>query len=256
MTDDVTTRLVDSMSQLQQALDQLAAAEDTLENLPPEMRELHQRHSEGKAAIDDVRQRIEAATLANRQAEAESSDWQVKLDHFQQQISAVKTQREYGAILSEIDQANEHKDAAESTALAALEEIEAAETELDELEQAFADLDGEYKAAEAQWQQDRPGVESRRDQLVGEVAELREQLPPPVLTRFQRILDHTDGHAMSPVVPINRGTGASLWACSNCSYRVRPQVVVEIRTHGKIAQCEGCKRFLYVDESSLAQEAS
>ncbi len=256
MTDSAMTRLVDSMSQLQQALDQLAAAEDTLENLPPEMRELHQRHSEGKSTIDEVRQRIEAANLANRQAEAESSDWQAKLAHFQEQIGAVKTQREYGAILSEIDQATEHKDAAESTALVALEEIESAEKELEELQTAFAALDEEYQQAEAQWQQDRSGVEARRDQLTQEVAELRSQLPPPVLTRFQRILEHTDGHAMSPVVPINRGTAASLWACSNCSYRVRPQVVVEIRSHGKVAQCEGCRRFLYVDESSLVQEAS
>lgn len=248
------SRLVDALTDLQAAIDELAEAEDTLENLPPAMRELHQRHAERKAEIDAVRERIETSNLERRRAEGESNDWQTKLTRLQEQIGSVKTQREYGAILSEIDQATEHRDAAEAAALEAMEQVETAESELTELEEGFADLAAEYEQAEAQWQRDRPGVNERAERLRERVESLRSQLPNPVLARYDRILAHTSGQAMSAVTPVDRGKGASLWACSNCSYRVRPQAVVEIRNQGKILQCEGCRRFLYLDEQAGEEE--
>lgn len=250
------SRPVDDLRQLQTAIDHLAEAQDTLENLPPAMRDLHQRYSERKAEIDGIRERIESANLERRSAEAESSDWQTKLARLQSQIAAVKTQREYGAILSEIDQATEHKEEAEATALEAMEQIETAEGELTELEEDFAELASEYEQAEAEWQQDKPGVEERAAQLRDRVATLRAEVPRPVLARYERVLDHTAGRAMSAVVPVDRGKGSSLWACSHCSYRVRPQAVVEIRSQGKVLQCEGCRRFLYVDETAAEEDAS
>lgn len=250
------SRLVDSLTELQSVLDQLAEAEDTLENLPPAMRELHQRHAERKAEIDAVRERIEAGGQQRRRAEGESNDWQTKLTRLQEQIGSVKTQREYGAILSEIDQATEHRDAAEAAALEAMEQVEAAESELAELEEGFAELAAEYEQAEAQWQRDKPGVEERAARLRERVESLRSQLPSPVLARYDRALEHTGGQALSAVTPVDRGKGASLWACSNCSYRVRPQALVEIRSQGKILQCEGCRRFLYVGEQAGEEDAS
>lgn len=246
------TRVVDALVALQTALDTRAEAADKLENLPRPMRELHQRHSKRRAQIDEQQQRIDDAGQQRRKAEAEAEEWQQKLDRLQQQIREVRTQREYGAILSEIDQATEQKNAVESVALEAMEQAETAGQELETLNADFEDLDREYQQALEQWQKDKPGVESLRDEMTQRVEELRAQLPAGVGARFERVLEHAGGQAMSAVVPVDRGKGASLWACSNCSYRVRPQAVVEIRSHGKVVQCEGCRRFLYLEETKEA----
>ncbi len=37
------------------------------------------------------------------------------------------------------------------------------------------------------------------------------------------------------------------WSCGACNYRVRPQVVVEIRTQGSLIECDSCKRILFVE---------
>ena len=42
------------------------------------------------------------------------------------------------------------------------------------------------------------------------------------------------------------------WHCSACNYRVRPQVVVEIRNSDNLVQCDSCKRILFLVEEAQA----
>ena len=53
---------------------------------------------------------------------------------------------------------------------------------------------------------------------------------------------------MALVQSVERAGGATIWHCSSCNYQVRPQVAVEIRTHGAIVQCDGCRRFLHFQD--------
>ncbi len=247
--------LVDAVVALQTAVDELAQVEDTLENLPSSMREVHQRYSESKAVIDEIKARIEAANLERRQAEIDATDSQAKLEQLQAQIREVKTQREYGAILAETDLATESKNSAEETALASLEIIEGAESELTPLIESFKEVADEYREHEKSWKAEKPTIEARKVELTGMLEVLREELPNQTRLRFERTLQHTQGHAMSSVVEVDRTRGADMWACSNCSYRIRPQAVVEIRTQGKLLQCDGCRRFLYIAEVPVVEDA-
>jgi predicted nucleic acid-binding Zn-ribbon protein len=43
--------------------------------------------------------------------------------------------------------------------------------------------------------------------------------------------------------------GPVVWHCSVCNYRVRPQMIVEIKTNGALVQCERCHRFLRVEDN-------
>jgi len=247
--------LVDSVVALQEAVDELAQVNDTLENLPPSMREVYQRYSASKSAIDEIQARIDTANLERRQAEVDAVEWQAKFEQLQAQIREVKTQREYGAILSETDLANDNKSSAEATALASLEIIEGADAELGPLKEAFAEVQDEYSQHEVSWKKEKPDLAARKEELTSLIEQLRDDLPGQIRTRFERTLAHTDGNAMSAVVAVDRTRGADMWACSNCSYRVRPQAVVEIRNQGKLLQCDGCRRFLFIEETPVAEES-
>ena len=57
------------------------------------------------------------------------------------------------------------------------------------------------------------------------------------------------GEALASISKVEKTARApSVWHCSNCNYRVRPQVVVDIRNNGNLHQCESCQKFLFWQE--------
>jgi uncharacterized protein len=228
---------------LQRTLDDLRHAETLLEGVPDWMQELHAEHSARWADIEALKEAAEEASRVRRKAETESADAEARLERFQQQISLVRSQREYSALLHEIDLVKGQIRELEDRALAALEEFDRAQKALEEQRGGFQELDDRYREAMQRWEQEKPAVAQQAETLRSEVRSLRQQLPPVVVTLFDRILSRRLGEAVAPL----RRTGGSMWACAACNYWIRLQVVTDIR-RGALVQCEGCKRILYVDE--------
>ena len=151
-------RQLDTVVALQQALDQLQVLDESLASVPPEMRELHEEHSARKAEIDALKTTIAETEAAKRAAEVGMQDCEVKRAHFQEQVNRVKTQREYSAILQEIDLVTAQSRELEEQILVEMESQEEAENAMAELSSAFESLDAQYAEAAAQWEIDKPGV--------------------------------------------------------------------------------------------------
>ena len=95
METTTTTSHLRTIVRLQAALDALRRAEKQLSGVPEWMEELHTQHSARLAEIAAVGETAEAAAHERRKAEAAIQDASEKLKHYQQQISLVRTQREY-----------------------------------------------------------------------------------------------------------------------------------------------------------------
>ena len=247
-TTTATTHL-GTVVRLQSALDALRRAEKQLSGVPEWMEELHGQHSARLAEIAAVGEAAESAAHDRRRAEAAIQDASEKLKHYQQQISLVRTQREYSALLQEIDTVKGSIKGLEEQALAGMEGYEQAQKKLTEERAAFADLDARYQQALAQWQSERPGVEQQAETLRAEVNQLRAELPRPVLTNFERVYERRNGDAVAPLKK-STAPGGPIYHCGGCNYRVRLQVVGEIRTKGALVQCDSCKRILYLEEQA------
>lgn len=242
-------RHLDTVVALQQALDQLQHLEETLAGVPPEMRELHDEYTTRKAEIEQLEAVIAEAETDRRSAEAEVQDCEVKLKQYQEQVNRVRTQREYSAILQELDLVKEKSRAFEDTALVAMDTQEQAEERLVELRQAFETLDGQYRTEAEKWEAAKPAVAQQAESTAAHVAELREALPSSSLLTFQRLRDRTEGNPLAEVLPLERQVrGPSMWHCGACNYNVRPQSVVEILNHGSLIHCDSCKRILFIAE--------
>jgi uncharacterized protein len=238
------TQQLETVIRLQRAVDDLRQAEELLEGVPAWMRELHQEHASRRAEIEAVEAAAEEASRLRRKAESASADAETRLKHFQQQISLVRTQREYSALLHEIDAVKAQIKGLEDQALSGLEEYDRAQQELEQQRDAFRDLDERYRQALARWEQEKPAVAQQAETLRAEVHQLRGELPRGVVALFDRLLGRRPGGAVSAL----RRTSGAMWACSSCNYRIRLQVVTDIR-HGALVQCEGCKRILFVEEN-------
>ena len=239
---------LDSIIALQQALDEQESAQTQLAGIPDWMEELHAEHSTAKAEIDELEEVVEEARHERQQAEAVVADSQGKLRHFQEQVSLVRNQREYGALLQEIDLVKDLIRRSEEEGLAALERQEEAQQPMAERLDAFSGLDGRYKEALEKWETEKPAVAERAKRLKSTIEELRTQLPPEMLLRFDRIRERYGGRAMAEIRGLERGRMPKIWHCAACNYRVRPQVVMQILNNGSIVLCDSCKRILYLEQ--------
>jgi predicted nucleic acid-binding Zn-ribbon protein len=239
---------LNTIVELQGALQQLREADKRLHGIPDWMRELHEEHATRKAEIDALQEAVETAGHDRRTAEAASEDIQEKLKKYQQQINRVSTQREYGALLQEIDTVKGQIAGYEEQAIAALDRLEKAEKELAEKREAFSELAGRYDTELARWEGEKPGVQKQVKELKDRIDTLRSSLPRGVMSMFDRILERYPGGALAAVRPLERpGRLQREWHCTACNYRVRPQSVVEIRNTESLVQCDSCKRILYLE---------
>lgn len=238
-----------SILELQSALTRLHEAEQRLHGIPDWMRELHEEHTARKAEIQATEETADEAARQRRAAEGAVQDAQEKLKKYQQQINKVSTQREYGALLQEIDTVKGQISGNEEQALSALERHEKAEKDLEGLRASFRETEERYAAEMTRWEAEKPEIARQVETLKGQVAEIRSRLPRGTVAQFERILDRYPGGATAPVRPIERpGQKQREWHCLACNYRVRPQVVVEIRNGDSLVQCDSCKRILFIEE--------
>jgi hypothetical protein len=247
--------VLDAIVALQNTLDELEAVDRRLNSIPDWMQELHEEHSTKKSEIDAAGETASQAEMSRREAEGELADAQEKLKHYQEQISRVSTQREYGALLKEIDTVKTRIAEAEKTAFEALETKENAESEKETLEEGFKELDGRYKVELEKWEAEKPAFVKQQAKLEQREKELREKIPRNLQTLFDRLRDRLAGQATAPVARMDmmRSSNA-MWHCAACNYNVRPQLVIDLRKSGGLNQCESCRRILYWpgDEESEA----
>lgn len=238
---------LDAIVSLHKTLIELAAAEERLNTIPEWMSELHEEHSGRKAEIEAVEAEAQAADQERRESEATLNDAEEQQKRYQEQLGRVSTQREYGALLKEIDTTKGQISESEQAAIEAAERKDQADAKLAELNEAFRDLDERYGAELKKWESEKPGVADVVRQLERQVDELREAIPRQFLVLFDRLFERSSGAALARVqrMPAPPRGGNAMWHCEACSYNVRPQILVEIRDRGSLNQCDSCKRILY-----------
>jgi predicted nucleic acid-binding Zn-ribbon protein len=240
---------LETIVELHRVLHGLEQARQRLLALPEPMQELHQEHQKHQQEIERLEGEIREGETLRRAAEGKAQEAQSKIAHFQEQIGRVTTQREYGALLSEIDTAKAQQRQCEDEALAALERVEAATAQRTALGAEFQDLDRRYREGLLLWEAEKPDIQAQIGRLEGTSQTLRERLPKSALTIFERLYERHGGEPLARIVRLERSGGPTLYRCSVCNYQVRPQAVVEIRGSAELRICDcGQQRIFYLDE--------
>ena len=244
-------RELDSLVQLQLALKEADTARRQLEGIPDSMREIHEQHRSHVEVITRLETQIQGDEHERRTAESAATDANAKLAQYQEQVNRVTTAREYGALLKEIDAVKAKVSTHEDEALAILERMESARRELEQARSEFAGIDQEYQKLLAAWEQERPQVAARLEDVERDILRLKKDIPGQMLRQFEMLFRRLDGDALSKITRMAATPrGPVVWHCSVCNYRVRPQIIVEIKTNGALVQCERCHRFLRVEDNN------
>jgi predicted nucleic acid-binding Zn-ribbon protein len=196
--------------------------------------------------VAGVKERIAANRAARQEIEKDLAAVQTRLSKYKDQLMAVKTNKEYQAMQTEISVAEQAVRSQEDRLLDRMEETDALATELKAAEAALkaeqAEVAREKQALEAELGSD----EQELQRLAGERARVAGLLSPAALALFEHVARHRRGLALSE---------AREGHCTQCHVRLRPQVYNEVRRNEGLLQCESCSRILYFIPSPAASHA-
>ena len=226
---------LDKLIQLQQAESELRRVEGALAELPRRRQEVESGLAEERRRLEAAREGLDGSQKARRRLEAELQDLESKRSRYKGQLMEVKTNKEYSAMLHEIEAVEREIRGREDLILGEMEKAEALAAEVKREEEAFRGAEGRARAALRELDAE---LGTLREQ-VGRLTEQRDQvassLPPEALARFQRVAKL-------------RGTGVAEVrdsTCQLCHTKLRPQMWVELRRNEEIMECPACSRILY-----------
>ena len=181
--------------------------------------------------------------LANqrRTFEGEVEMLQSKLSRFKDQLMTVKTNKEYTAMLHEIQMAEDQIRSEEDKILDIMEKTE-------DLDQVLKGAEQEMLKKSAEIQEDIRTTTESAPQLESELVRLQEEkkvveatIDRDLLARYRRIAKACKGIALAE---------ARDELCSACHVRIRPQMYAELLRTENIYSCDSCSRILFHRDNS------
>jgi len=222
----------------------LQQLDTTIENARRRTAAHPQRLADADARLHDAEQRVEAAKLrfkhnqeARRGLEKDAAVFQGRVSKFKDQLSEVKTNREYQAIQHEIETAQRDLGGVEERVL---EQMLDADVIAAETKQAEVELATQRKAVDAEKTtlgRELASVEAAYTEASRARALLLAEMEPRLIALFEQVARVRKG------IAICSATRDGL--CSVCHVRLRPQVFQLVRQNDNIIQCDTCNRILY-----------
>jgi uncharacterized protein len=207
-----------------------------LEGIPRLVQDVDKKIQATSKLVADAKDKMAHNQKKRRDLENEVKDMKVQVGKYKRQLNEVKSNKEYTALLHEIEETQHKVDTLEEAIIAEMlaaddveEEIKAAlhkqGVEEDSLKKEKLVLDEKMKQTEARF----AALGKERETLLP-------RIPREQLKLYEAIYQKKGGSALSPV------TGDF---CAMCHMRVRPQMLNEIRDKVKVILCENCGRILY-----------
>ena len=225
---------------LQKVYDAIAEAIAERNSPPQEIRSLQDANRLRLEELEEMERQLESHEEEIKEVRKKEAEWELELEHFQKQKGMVTNEREFTAVISEIDYATK---AIEETS-ARRKELEEAITRLTEeiAERRGARPEEETAQSEvvAAWEQRKEELLKRVHELSAEAKEVEGEIQPKHRARFLRLLESKQGTSVSKVID---------GSCSLCHFALRPHLQQRVRRCEEIIDCEHCHRILYIEET-------
>jgi predicted nucleic acid-binding Zn-ribbon protein len=225
----------------------IQADRSVIKESPDRIEEIEGRFRERNTEYVEVKGRFDALEKDIRERNLELESLQVNRKKFSSDLMQVQNQREYSAILKEIDEVKSKISDHEEVILTNMEEVEKLKGDLESMGEHIK-IEREKVGVEVAGVQ--AAVKASEEELTTSLAEratLEGEIPGILSGSIRRVEASRRGVFLVEVVD---GT------CQACYVRVRPQVYQEIKAASKVHACGSCRRYLYHDASVQAMLAT
>jgi len=229
--------------QLQEIDVKIRAHTEQKNRLPEALAALERRRAASKEGLEKAKDTLLAAQKNKRDRDKDLEVAVQKVEKLKTRSSEIKNNKEYQAILKEIESAELESKTIEDDILKLMEKIDNAASQITTAEQRAQDEDAalleeqkQHEAASVKLGEESKALEQARQEAMS-------RIPPQVLSQYQKLV-------ISRGVAMAEARGES---CSGCYMSIPPQVFVNVKKNEAIITCPNCNRILYYKEA-IAQK--
>ncbi|MCS7281469.1 MAG: C4-type zinc ribbon domain-containing protein [Desulfobacterota bacterium] len=211
----------------------LALGPKKIEELDFELRQLKEKIDKEKIIIDELEKE-------RRRKERELDEEREKIKKKEARLFEVKTNKEYQAMLKEIEMAKEALDKLEEDILILMDRIEELKKDYQESVKYYEKRKKEIEEEKRSIQNDLSTLDEQIAVYRTEKERLMNEISPELKERYNIIREKRQGIA---VVNVKNGV------CLGCYVNIPPQLFIEVTKNNQIISCPNCNRiFYYIDE--------
>ena len=204
---------------------------------PKDLKRLDEKCQIEKERIQKEKEKVELLEKERRKKEGNLSLEQEKVKRTEGRMFEVKTNKEYQALLNEIDAIKETNSRQEEEILRLMEEIDEVKRNLGKREKEVTaileKIEGEKKRIQEKMAQDDVGWKKQMER--------REMLTRQMEKNLFRLYNTLKEKRQVGVVRVKNET------CQGCFLNIPPQTYIEVQKNNALIQCPHCNRILFFE---------
>lgn len=233
----ITRENLELMIELQSAEIDAVGIEAALASLPAQAAALEMQLVEATGLVESRKNRAAELKKKYRMIEADFETGQSRIQKRKTQLDSVKSNKDYQALLKEIDDINAACSRMEDDMLQCLDEIDAAEAALAEAESVYAGEKAVIEGKKREYEELAAVEREKLSQLQAKIRKIADMLDPVLKGKYDNIKSKSGGVA---IVSVNGGI------CKGCHLDIPPQLYNELHRENELRLCPHCYRMIYV----------
>ena len=224
---------------LQSLDDEIAEHKKLLADIPLQIDTGCTELEEKKKILSNAKEELDALQKERKDLELAVQGENDHMAKAKTKLPAVKTNREYTAILSEVEAIKVKVSGLEDKELEIMEILEEKQKEVPGIEKRCNEEDARFQEYKAKKDAELDRIKQELGVLVAKRENVSGQLDRVIMQRYEKVAGSRDGRA---VVLLNGNI------CQGCFQQILPQMVIDVKIGESIQRCSNCIRFLYREE--------
>lgn len=230
---------IEHLSKLQELDTEIYDLKQEKESKPQEIKILEDAFTAKKAHLAEFEKAFTDLQKDHKAKELEVATKEEEAKKLKNQLYSLKTNKEYQAMLGQIEGVKANTSAIEDKILELFDKMDKLKSEVSAEKERL-------KEEEAKFNEEKKKVDTRLKEIDGRLSQLdaqrKQALPevdPKLLKQYERILASRDGLAL---VAVKNNS------CAGCNMQVPPQVINLIKMRERLVTCEICNRIMFIEE--------
>jgi uncharacterized protein len=213
----------------------LGELERSKEYIPDMMDNLRKEIQDTMEKYDNTAKELSDAKVSMKNMELEVKTKNEELKKLQGLMMSIKTNKEYDALISQIDAVKEYVSGRETAILELMQKIEEMESNIDDYKTKSEETKEQNEKQLAILQEKMDSVGSKIDLKQAERNNIIEKVSRRTMSVYERVRKNRGGDVVVP---------ARKRACGACYKALPPHLIQEIKRGDRIITCDNCGRML------------
>ena len=232
-------RELETLFEAQKIETMIMEGEQKLLQAPKKLRQMEDQLTEVRDKIEKEKEIVEELEKERRKKEKELEGEKEKIKKLEVKLYDVKTNKEYQALLKEIESAKEANDRTEEDVLVLMDKVEDLKKDYETSQVELKRLEKESEIERAEIEKETRSMDEVIAKLTTERDNLLSIVSENLRTTYNILREKRGGIA---VTNVRNGV------CLGCNMNIPPQLFIGVTKNKQLIQCPSCNRILFFRE--------